>query len=224
MPEIGGSNPRDRILDIGCGWGGLHLYVAQTGALVHGITLSRRQAEVANHRITAADVSALPHRSTRLSGRAWRSIVRQDHQHRHGGARDGTGWRPIMNGLWGLLSLRGVFLNQGIGTRDGEPALGAFAQRYVFPDAELVPIQDTCVRAESCGFEVRASRVYGNTMPPPLDAWGQRLERHHQEALRAVGEVTYRVWRAYMAMAAYPVPPRAPQPLPYDLCESRGRA
>jgi cyclopropane-fatty-acyl-phospholipid synthase len=36
-----------------------------------------------------------------------------------------------------------------------------------------------------------------------LDAWGQRLERHHQEALRAVGEVTYRVWRVYMAMAAY---------------------
>ncbi|HEU4501430.1 MAG TPA: class I SAM-dependent methyltransferase, partial [Nitrospira sp.] len=36
-----------------------------------------------------------------------------------------------------------------------------------------------------------------------LDAWGQRLERHHQDALRAVGEVTYRVWRVYMAMAAY---------------------
>ena len=42
----------DRLLDVGCGWGGFALYAAQMyGAIVHGITLSRRQAEVANQRL-----------------------------------------------------------------------------------------------------------------------------------------------------------------------------
>jgi cyclopropane-fatty-acyl-phospholipid synthase len=63
--------PGDRILDIGCGWGGFALYAAQThGALVHGITLSRRQAEVANHRVTAAGMS----RRCRIEVRDFRDV------------------------------------------------------------------------------------------------------------------------------------------------------
>ncbi len=114
-----------------------------------------------------------------------------------------TGWRTIIERALELLAPGGLFLNQGIGTRDGEPALGAFAHRYVFPDAELVPIQDIVRAAECSGFEVHDVESLRQHYALTLDAWGQRLEGHHQEAVRAVGEVTYRVWRAYMAMAAY---------------------
>jgi cyclopropane-fatty-acyl-phospholipid synthase len=110
---------------------------------------------------------------------------------------------PYYESALKLLSPGGVFLNQGIGARDGESALGAFAHRYVFPDAELVPLQDIVRAAECSGFEVCDVESLRQHSALTLDAWGQRLEQHHQEALRAVGEVTYRIWRAYMAMAAY---------------------
>jgi cyclopropane-fatty-acyl-phospholipid synthase len=195
----------DRILDVGCGWGGFALYAAQThGALVHGITLSRRQAEVANQRISAAGLS----RRCRIEVRDFRdvhgermydniiSIGMVEHVGKH---RLASYYEQALR----LLEPGGAFLNQGIGTRDGRPSLGPFANRYVFPDAEALPIQDVVQAAERSGFEVRDVESLREHYALTLDNWGQRLEQQHEEAVRIVGEVTYRVWRAYMAMAAY---------------------
>ena len=197
--------PGDRVLEVGSGWGGLALYAAQThGALVHGITLSRRQAEVANQRITAAGLS----RRCRIEVRDFRDV--------HGeqmydkiisiGMVEHIG-KPRLASYYGhalqLLAPGGMLFTQGIGTRDGQPTLGPFANRYVFPDAELLPIQDIVEAAERTGFEVRDVESLREHYALTLKAWNQRLEQHHQEAVRVVGEVTYRVWRAYMAMAGY---------------------
>ena len=197
--------PGDRLLDIGCGWGGFALYAAQVhGALVHGITLSRRQAEVANQRISAAGLS----RRCRIEVRDFRdvhgeqmydkiiSIGMVEHIGQH---RLASYYKHAME----LLEPGGAFLTQGIGTRDGQPTLGPFANRYVFPDAEVLPIQDIARAAECAGFEVRDVESLREHYALTLNAWSQRLEQHHQEAVRVVGEVTYRVWRAYMAMAGY---------------------
>ena len=102
-----------------------------------------------------------------------------------------------------LLAPGGAFFIQGIGTRDGEPTLGPFANRYVFPDAELLPVQEIVRAAEGSGFEVRDVESLREHSALTLNAWSRRLEEHHEEAVRVVGEVTYRVWRAYIAMAAY---------------------
>ena len=102
-----------------------------------------------------------------------------------------------------LLMPGGVFLNQGIGVRDGRAKLGAFADRYVFPDAEVLPIQDAVRAAERCGFELRDVESLREHYALTLDAWRRRLEQRHQEAVKIVGEVTYRIWQLYMAMAAY---------------------
>jgi cyclopropane-fatty-acyl-phospholipid synthase len=166
--------------------------------------LSRRQAEVADQRITAAGMS----RRCRIEVRDFRDvhgnqlydkIINIGMVEHIGKDRLACYYERALE----LLSPGGVFLNQGIGTRDGQPAVGIFAHRYVFPDAELVPIQDIVRTAECSGFEVRDVESLRQHHALTLDAWGQRLERHHHEAVRAVGEVTYRVWRAYMAMAAY---------------------
>ncbi len=197
--------PGDRVLDIGCGWGGFAIHAAQThGALVHGITLSRRQAEVANQRIGAAGLS----RRCRIEVRDFRdvhgermydkiiSIGMVEHIGKH---RLASYYEQAME----LLAPGGAFLTQGIGTRDGQPALGPFANRYVFPDAEVLPIQDIVRAAERSGFEVRDVESLREHYALTLDAWNHRLEQHRHEAVRVVGEVTYRVWRAYMAMARY---------------------
>ena len=195
----------DRVLDIGCGWGGFAMYAAQThGAIVHGITLSRRQAEVANQRIAASGLS----RRCRIEVRDFRDV--------HGGQLydkiisigmiehvGGPHLPSYYARALELLTPGGALLNQGIGTRDGQAKLGAFADRYVFPDAEVLPIQDLVRAAEEAGFEIRDVENLREHYALTLDAWGKRLEQHHYEATRIVGEVTYRVWRAYMAMASY---------------------
>jgi cyclopropane-fatty-acyl-phospholipid synthase len=181
------------------------LYAAQAhGALVHGITLSRRQAEVANQRINAAGMS----RRCRIEVRDFRdvhgermydkivSIGMIEHVGKH---RLASYYEQAMQ----LLEPGGAFLTQGIGSRDGQASLGPFADRYVFPDAEVVPVQDVVHAAERSGFEVRDVESLREHYALTLRAWGQRLEQRHEEAVRVVGEVTYRVWRAYMAMAAY---------------------
>jgi cyclopropane-fatty-acyl-phospholipid synthase len=195
----------DRVLDIGCGWGGFAVYAAQVrGAVVHGITLSRRQAEVAQQRINAAGLS----RRCRIEVRDFRdvhgeqmydriiSIGMIEHVGKH---RLAAYYQQAMD----LLAPGGAFLIQGIGTRDGRPALGPFANRYVFPDAELLPVEDMVRAAEHSGFEVRDVESLREHYALTLNAWNRRLEEHHEDAVRVVGEVTYRVWRAYMAMAGY---------------------
>ncbi len=106
----------------------------------------------------------------------------------------------------------GLFLNHAItdvsgpGHRRGvmgDRGHESFIARHVFPDGELQTIHDTLAAAEDMGFEVcdveSLRRHYART----LRHWGERLEAHHDEALTMVDDVTYRVWRLYMAGAAY---------------------
>lgn len=93
----------------------------------------------------------------------------------------------------------------GPGRRQGVlGALGheSFIARHVFPDCELQTIHDTLAAAADTGFEVcdveSLRRHYART----LRHWGERLEAHRDEALTMVDNVTYRVWRLYMAGAA----------------------
>jgi cyclopropane-fatty-acyl-phospholipid synthase len=197
--------PGDRVLDIGCGWGGFAEYAAQEyGAVVHGITLSRCQAETANQRVAAQGLG----RRCRIEVRDYRDVQGEDLYDKivsigmveHvGRAQIGDYYRRALQ----LLVPGGVFLNQGIGTRDGQPKLGAFANRYVFPDAEVLPLQDIVRAAEASGFEVRDVESLREHYALTLAAWRRRLEQRRAEAVHIVGEVTYRVWRVYLAMAAY---------------------
>ncbi len=85
----------------------------------------------------------------------------------------------------------------------GERGHESFIARHVFPDGELQTIHDTLAAAEDMGFEVcdveSLRRHYART----LRQWGERLEARRAEALTLTDDVTYRVWRLYMAGAAY---------------------
>ena len=199
--------PGQRLLDIGCGWGGLAIFAAQHyGVDATGITLSQPQADLANTRIAL----------TGLADRC-RVLVRDYREVDDGGSYDAlvsvgmfehVGAKLLadyFSQAWKLLKPGGVFLNHGIANRALEkPQKGrSFSDTYVFPDGELTPINASLRTAEEAGFEVRDVESLREHYAMTLRHWVRRLEAHHDQALQHVDEPTYRVWRLFMSGSAY---------------------
>jgi cyclopropane-fatty-acyl-phospholipid synthase len=199
--------PGQRLLDIGCGWGGLVIHAAQKyGVDATGITLSQPQAELANERISAAGLSD----RCRVAVRDYRdlddpegydvlvSVGMFEHV--------GVDLLPTyFDQAWKLLKPQGVFLNHGIANTATEKPIAhpSFSETYVFPDGELTPINVSLHAAEKSGFEVRDVENLREHYALTLRHWVRRLEAHHNEALQFVDEPTYRVWRLFMSGSAY---------------------
>ncbi len=199
--------PAQRLLDLGCGWGGLLLHAARHfGVAADGITLSRPQAELATRRIGAAGLGD----RCRAHIRDYREL--DDSQPYDALASVGM-FEHVGEALlpeyfaraYRLVRPGGAFLNHGIASRAKEPAPRgpSFSDSYVFPDGELVPINVTLRAAEGAGFEVRDVESLREHYVLTLRHWVRRLEAHHRDALAEVDEPTYRVWRLYMAGAAH---------------------
>ncbi|BCS53879.1 cyclopropane-fatty-acyl-phospholipid synthase family protein [Geobacter sp. SVR] len=199
--------PGERLLDIGCGWGGLVIHAAQRfGAEVIGITLSPPQAELAGERIREAGlqgrcrVEVCDYRELEGQGRFDKAVSVGMFEH-VGEKRLPEYFRRV----WDLLHPGGIFLNHGIAasldhrSRKG----GSFIDRYVFPDGELLLISDTLRAAEASGFEVRDLESLREHYALTLRHWVQRLEQAREEACRLTDDITYRIWRIYMAGSAH---------------------
>ncbi len=199
--------PGQRLLDLGCGWGGLVILAAQRyGVDATGITLSEPQAELANQRIKEAGladrcrVQVLDYREIDAEGYfdALSSVGMFEHV---GSALLPTYFAQARH----LLKPGGVFLNHGIArTANERPASGPdFSNTYVFPDGELLPISETLNAAERADFEVRDVESLREHYAMTLRHWVRNLEAHHDEALQYVDEPTYRVWRLFMSGSAH---------------------
>ena len=151
--------PGDRLLDVGCGWGGLILYAARNfGVRARGITLSQPQAELARERIKEAgvadrcEVQVCDYRDLQESP-DYDKVVSVGMFEHVGESR----LAEYFHKAWKLLRAGGVFLNHGIAASATFQRKGpSFIDKYVFPDGGLVPIATTVGAAESCGF--RSSR------------------------------------------------------------------
>lgn len=206
--------PGERLLDIGCGWGGLLVYAAQHyGAQATGITLSQPQAEFAREWIRRLDLTD----RARIELHDYRDLdpdtpfdkIASVGMFEHVGRAN---LRTYFESAFRALRPGGLFLNHGIAAqRARSPGWiertfcqrGQFVQRYVFPDGELVPISEALWVAEQSGFEVRDVESLREHYALTLRGWIRNLESHHTEAVRLTDERTYRTWRLYMAAATH---------------------
>ena len=201
--------PGQRLLDIGCGWGGLVIYAAQHyGVDATGITLSQPQADLASQRIASAGLS----NRCRVEVRDYRQVPLDDSKGYDAlvsvGMFEHVGAAKLPSYFakaWQLLKPEGVFLNHGIASRATDaPQNGpSFSNTYVFPDGELLPINITLHAAGESGFEVRDVESLREHYALTLRQWVRRLEANHDRALQFVDEPTYRVWRLFMSGSAY---------------------
>src|SRR6185437_12769872 len=199
--------PGERLLDIGCGWGGLILHAARKyGVHAIGNTLSREQLELAPDRIRKAGLSAqcearlLDYREVAQLGSFDKvvSVGMVEHV--------GEGNLPeYFRSACAVLKPGGVFLNHGIGRAGNreEQTAPTFTDAFVFPDAELLPIAITLQAAEESGFEVRDVENLREHYYLTLVQWLRRLEANEQRAKEIVGETKYRTWRLYLAGSAH---------------------
>jgi cyclopropane-fatty-acyl-phospholipid synthase len=198
--------PGERFLDIGCGWGALILWAAQNyGARCLGVTLSPTQAEVANQRIRDAGISdrcqveVCDYRD--ISSSAQFDKIASVGMIEHVGE---VQFAEYFSCAYRLLRPGGVFLNHGIAQRATYRRPGpSFINKYVFPDGDLPPISTALRAAEQCNFEVRDVENLREHYALTLHHWVKRLESQSSVAQRITDDVTYRIWRLYIAGSAH---------------------
>lgn len=204
----------DRFLDIGCGWGALVIHAAERyGVDAVGVTLSAPQAAFAAERVAAAGISS----RCRVEVRDYRDLsalgtfdkVASVGMVEHVGTRRlGTYFGAIGR----AMAAGGLFLNHGIVSLRPEPGWASrvarrvgrasFMQRFVFPDSELQTPAEVIGPGERAGLELRDVESLREHYVRTLRHWVARLEGRQEEAVRLVGEETFRVWRLYMAASA----------------------
>lgn len=203
--------PGERLLDIGCGWGGLVQYTAEHyGVQALGISLSEPQVRLARERIAAAGlggrcrVDVCDYRDL-ASGAIFDKVVSVG-MFEHVGRAQLPGYFAK---AFSLTRPGGLFLNHGIVTLQPDSLgtrlvwrPGRFIQRYVFPGGELVRPSEAIRFAERSGFEMRDVESLREHYVLTLRHWVRRLEARRHEAVALVGSETYRVWRLYMSASA----------------------
>jgi cyclopropane-fatty-acyl-phospholipid synthase len=196
----------ERILDIGCGWGGLMMYAAKNRRVrAFGITLSVPQAEVARERIRLAGladrckVEVCDYRDLDPPTEYDKVVSVGMFEH------VGQALLPeYFDRAFSVLAPGGVFLVHGIASSCMFQRTGAsFIEKYVFPDGELLPLNTVLRAAESAGFEIRDVENLREHYALTLDRWVRNLERNATRAREIAGEVAYRTWRLYMAGSAH---------------------
>jgi cyclopropane-fatty-acyl-phospholipid synthase len=198
-----GLKPGMRLLDVGCGWGGMVMHAArERGVKALGVTLSAEQALWAQRAIKEAglgDLAEVRHLDYRDVPETAFDAVSSIGLTEHIGKAQLPGYFAF---LYGKLRPQGRLLNHCITRPDNVgPAnvKDGFINRYVFPDGELEGPGHLVSLIHDTGFEVRHLENLREHYSRTLAGWCANLDRHWDEAVAEVGEGTARVWRLYMA-------------------------
>jgi cyclopropane-fatty-acyl-phospholipid synthase len=198
----------DRLLDVGCGWGSMAVHAAQHhGARAVGVTISERQAELANKRAVEAGLSdrvEIRQQDYRVVNDGPYDVISSVGMFEHVGA---ARLAEYFNRLHSLLKPGGRLLNHGISRPPGRhtrPRLPrrSFINRYVFPDGELHEVGAVVSAIQRAGFEVRHLESLREHYALTLRHWVANLERNWDAACAEAGVGRARVWRLYMAGSA----------------------
>jgi cyclopropane-fatty-acyl-phospholipid synthase len=195
--------PGDRVLDVGCGWGSFPVHAAaHHGVSVVGITLSEPQAAEARRRAEAAgvagrvDIRVLDYRE--LEGEHFDAVASIGMVEHVGEQRIDAYARCLA----GLTRPGGRLLNHGIARlRHTDPPAGPFSERYVFPDAEPLPLSRVALALERAGFAIEHVEGFPDDYAETLRRWARRLDERLDQAAMLAGWERVRVWRLYLRAA-----------------------
>jgi len=193
--------PGDRLLDVGCGWGGMVRYAARRGVTVIGATLSAEQAAWAQKAIAEeglSDLAEVRHSDYRDIAESGFDAVSSIGLTEHIGVQN---YGAYFTFLQSKLRPGGLLLNHCITRPDNRSTsvAGGFIDRYVFPDGELTGSGRIISEAQDAGLEVLHEENLRHHYAMTLRDWCANLVEHWDEAVAEVGLATAKVWGLYMA-------------------------
>ena len=200
-----GLKAGDRLLDVGCGWGGMVRYAARRGVHAIGVTLSKEQAEWAQAEIEAQGLGDLA--EVRLQD--YRDVPERDFDAISSiGITEHIGrsnYHSYFSSLYNYLRPGGVLLNHCITRPDNSRTTkaGQFIDRYIFPDGELAGAGTVHLEAENAGFEVIHEENLRQHYAMTLRDWCANLVEHWDLAVEEVGETMAKLWGLYMGACQY---------------------
>jgi cyclopropane-fatty-acyl-phospholipid synthase len=194
------DRPGLKVLDIGSGWGGLGLYVAQrSGADVTGVTLSTEQHMLSSARAQKAGLAdrvRFQLRDYREENGRYDRIVSVG-MFEHVGTRN---YIEFFAKLAELLTNDGVALIHSIGYSDAPSPINPFIRKYIFPGADLPSLSEVFAAVERSGLIVTDVEILRLHYAETLRHWRERFMARREEAARLYDERFCRMWEFYLVL------------------------
>ena len=187
------------VLDIGSGWGGLSLYLAEmTGANVTGITLSTEQLQVSKARAAENNMT----RSTKFLLQDYRDIPGSFDRIVSVGMFEHVGvdhYDTFFKRCAELLEPDGIMLLHSIGRSEGPGITNPWIAKYIFPGGYIPALSEVLSAIEGAGLLVCDIEILRLHYAETLKAWRERFMARREEAVRLYDERFGRMWEFYLA-------------------------
>jgi cyclopropane-fatty-acyl-phospholipid synthase len=191
--------PHDRILDIGSGWGGLGLYLAETaGANVTGVTLSTEQLQVSNARAAEKNLT----QSAKFVLEDYRDIPGPFDRVVSVGMLEHVGvdfYDTYFKRCAELLTDDGIMLLHSIGRSEGPDVTNPWITKYIFPGGYIPALSEVLPAIERAGLLVCDIEILRLHYAETLKAWRERFMARREEAIQLYDERFARMWEFYLA-------------------------
>jgi cyclopropane-fatty-acyl-phospholipid synthase len=189
----------DRVLDIGSGWGGLGLYLAEmTGAKVTGVTLSTEQLQVSNARAAEKNLAE----SAKFLLEDYRDIPGPFDRIVSVGMFEHVGvdfYETYFRRCAELMNDNGVMVLHSIGRSDGPDVTNPWIAKYIFPGGYIPALSEVMPAIERAGLLVCDIEILRLHYAETLKAWRERFMARREEAVRLYDERFARMWEFYLA-------------------------
>ncbi|HET7889239.1 MAG TPA: cyclopropane-fatty-acyl-phospholipid synthase family protein [Bradyrhizobium sp.] len=191
--------PGDRVLDIGSGWGGLGIYLAETaGANVTGVTLSNEQLQVANARAAEKHLTG----SAKFLLQDYRDVPGPFERIVSIGMFEHVGvdfYDIYFKRCAELLTDDGVMLLHSIGRSEGPDVTNPWIAKYIFPGGYIPALSEVLPAIERAGLLVCDIEILRLHYAETLKAWRERFMARREEAVQLYDERFARMWEFYLA-------------------------
>ena len=189
--------PGERLLEIGCGWGGLARHAASHyGVKVLGITISREQARLARERCEGlpVQIEVLDYRS--LEGE-FDKVVSVG-MFEHVGPKN---YAVYFDAARRVMKDDGLFLLQTIGVDKTAPRTDPWIDKYIFPNGKLPSAREIAAAVEG-RFVIEDWHNFGHDYDRTLMAWWERFDAGWPGLEAKYGKRFYRMWKYYLLCCA----------------------
>jgi cyclopropane-fatty-acyl-phospholipid synthase len=191
--------PNQHVLDIGCGWGGLALYLAElTGASVTGVTLSQDQFGIATSRAAEkniADKAQFRLQDYRDIGEKFDRIVSVGMFEHVGVGHYNTFFQKCTE----MLKDDGVMVLHSIGRSEGPGVTNPWIAKYIFPGGYIPAVSEVMDAIQRSGLLICDLEILRLHYAETLKAWRERFLAHRDEVERIYDQRFVRMWEFYLA-------------------------